>query len=275
MTSPTKRALVLGGGGITGIAWETGIVAGLVERGVDLHAFERFVGTSAGSVVAAQVATRSPMKKLFAAQVAPVTPGAGAAAVTKLLIARFIWAGLLSRGKPLAYRQRIGRLSLSKTTPPAAEWLGRFESMLPVHTWPENELRVVVVHAKTGEPRVLDRHAGVALPTAVAASCAVPGVWAPVVIEGEPYMDGGFRSVVNADLADGCDEVLVVAPLTRNLGPMEKLRAQIERLRQKAKVTLIKPDDAALKAIGPNVLDASRRALAAQAGYAQAQGVVL
>jgi NTE family protein len=267
--------LVLGGGGITGIAWETGVVAGLVERGVDLHAFDRFVGTSAGSVVAAQLATRSPVKDLLATQLAPVTATGGAPAVTRMLIARFVWAGLLSRGRPLAYRQRIGRLSLSKTTPPAAEWLQRFESMLPVHTWPENELHLVVVHAKTGEPRVLDRNAGVALPTAVAASCAVPGVWAPVLIEGEPYMDGGFRSVVNADLADGCGEVLVVAPLTRNLGPMEKLQAQIERLRQKAKVTLIEPDEAALKAIGPNVLDASRRAVSAQAGYAQAQAVTL
>lgn len=270
-----KRALVLGGGGITGIAWETGIVAGLVERGVDLHAYDRFVGTSAGSVVAAQIATRSSLKALFATQLEPVT-ARGGASISRLLIARFLWAALLARGEPLAYRQRIGRLSLSKTTPPAAEWLKRFEEMLPVHAWPENELRVVVVHAKSGEPRVVDRHAGIALPTAVAASCAVPGVWAPVLIEGEPYMDGGFRSVVNADLAEGCDEIVVVAPITRNLGPMEKLRAQIERLRRSAtKVTLIKPDEAAVKAIGPDVLDPSRREPAARAGFAQAQTLTL
>jgi NTE family protein len=269
-----KRALVLGGGGITGIAWETGVVAGLIERGVDLYGFDRFVGTSAGSVVTAQIATRVPFEQLFEAQKAPMVTERGAS-IGFALIARFMWNGLLSRGDVVAWRKRMGRLSLAKTPPPDFDWVERFKRLLPVHQWPEVDLRITAVHARTGEPRVIDRHSGVALPLAVAASCAVPGVWPPVPIESEPYMDGGFRSITNADLAEGCDEVIVVAPITRNFGPMPRLRAQVEALQRSARVTVITPDDASLKAIGRDVLDPTRREPAARAGRDQVQALAL
>ena len=64
------RALVFGGGGVTGVAWETGLLLGLAEAGLDLSTADVFVGTSAGSVVAAQLTSGVPLEQLYAAQLA-------------------------------------------------------------------------------------------------------------------------------------------------------------------------------------------------------------
>src|SRR3954468_18850847 len=63
-----KRALVLGGGGITGIAWEIGLLKGLRDLGVDLTAADTVIGTSAGSVVGAQLTSAFDLDDLYAAQ---------------------------------------------------------------------------------------------------------------------------------------------------------------------------------------------------------------
>jgi hypothetical protein len=70
-----RRAVVLGGGGVTGVAWEVGLLLGLAEAGVDLGAADLLVGTSAGSVVAAQVASGLPLKEMFARQVLSASGG--------------------------------------------------------------------------------------------------------------------------------------------------------------------------------------------------------
>ena len=57
MTVMDRRALVLGGGGITGIAWETGLIAGLAALDIDLAAADVIIGTSAGSVVGTDIAS--------------------------------------------------------------------------------------------------------------------------------------------------------------------------------------------------------------------------
>ena len=146
------------------------------------------------------------------------------------------------------------------------------ESRLPVREWPDRTLRVTAVDVATGEFRTFDRDAGVPLVRAVAASCAVPGVWPPVTIDGRRYMDGGIRSGANADLAAGYDRVVVLAPLPRGFGT--GAARQVEALRAAARVELVSPDADALKAFGRNVLDPARRADAARAGLAQAASVV-
>src|SRR5215469_4898613 len=62
-------ALVLGAGGVTGIAWETGLLKGLRDAGLDLTGADLVVGTSAGSVVAAQITTGVPLDELYGRQV--------------------------------------------------------------------------------------------------------------------------------------------------------------------------------------------------------------
>src|SRR5260370_22782556 len=66
------RALVLGGGGVAGVAWELGILTGLHDTGVDVRGADVIIGTSAGSVVGAQIASGTNLESLFASQLTPV-----------------------------------------------------------------------------------------------------------------------------------------------------------------------------------------------------------
>jgi NTE family protein len=272
--SDQRRALVLGGGGITGIAWEIGVLAGLAEAGVDLTGADLVVGTSAGSVVGAQLTSGADLETLFARQLEPPT-GEQAARMTRAALARYAWAVLRSRGDDVGFRRRVGALALAAEqaglTPTEQERLDVIGSRLVSREWPDRDLRVTAVDAETGEFRVLDRTSGVPLLQAVAASCAVPGVYPPVTIDGRRHVDGGMRSAANADLAEGCDRVVVLAPIPRGVGPLASVDAQVTGM--VARVAVVSPDEAARRAIGRNVLDPAARAGSARAGRAQAAGV--
>ncbi|HWM04679.1 MAG TPA: patatin-like phospholipase family protein [Actinophytocola sp.] len=266
------RALVLGGGGITGVAWEWGMLAGLAAAGVDLGEADLVVGTSAGSVVGAQVASGLDPEERYAAQLEPPDGEVGGALGIAVL-ARYALA-MVGAGGPRQVRRRIGSFATkAHTAATEADRVRVIESRLPVREWPQRRLLVTAVDVETGEFRAFDRTAGVPLVMAVAASCAVPGVWPPVTIDGRRYMDGGVRSGTNADLAAGHDRVVVLAPLPRGIGPMTGAATQVEALRVSARVALVTPDAAALAAIGRNVLDPAKRAGAARAGLAQAAAV--
>lgn len=109
---------------------------------------------------------------------------------------------------------------------------------------------------------------------AVAASCAVPGVYPPVTVGATRLVDGGMCSPVNADLAAGAARVVVLAPIPRGLGRGTGVGSQVEELRAGgSRVALVTPDHDAVTAIGRNVLDPARRAGSARAGRAQAAAV--
>ncbi|MFC5230151.1 patatin-like phospholipase family protein [Pseudonocardia zijingensis] len=265
-----RRALVLGGGGITGVAWELGMLCGLRERGIDLAGADLIVGTSAGAIVGTQLATGVDPEERYAAQVVP-PDGEVAAALGAGTVARLALAALAGGRDPQRVRARIGRFALRARTGPASERIEVIGRRLPVHEWPQRDLRITAVDAHSGEFVVLDRHSGAPLVEAVAASCAVPGVWAPVSTGGRLLVDGGLRSHTNADLAAGYDRVVVLAPTVRAIGPMIGVAPQVTALRAEgARVALVSPDAAAVAAIGRNVLDPARRAAAARAGRAQA-----
>ncbi|MDT5024794.1 MAG: hypothetical protein QOE61_1220, partial [Micromonosporaceae bacterium] len=145
---------------------------------------------------------------------------------------------------------------------------------LPVHAWPDRRLLVTAVAADNGEFTVFDRDSGVALVDAVAASCAVPGVWPPITIYGRRYIDGGVRSPANVDLVAGYDRVVVIAPMTTSLRRRATPAAQVAALPPMTRTLLITPDKAAKKAIGRNVLDPLRRAPAAKAGRRQSLDLI-
>src|SRR4051794_23219546 len=96
--SDQRTALVLGGGGITGIAWEIGLLAGLAEAGTDLSGADLVVGTSAGSVVGAQVTCGAGLGALYERQMEPAT-SEEPARLNRATLAQFGWAMLRSRGK--------------------------------------------------------------------------------------------------------------------------------------------------------------------------------
>lgn len=271
----TKRALVLGGGGIAGIAWETGLLFGLAEQGVDVLDVDLIVGTSAGSAVAAQVTSGLSLAELYDRHVFPEGP------TTELqvdfdaakLMADF--ARLLETHAPGAeLRAAIGSLALAASTVPERRRREVVAARLPSHEWPGRAVRIVAVDAKTGAERVFGNDDGVDLVDAVAASCAVPGVWPPVTIGAARYIDGGIRSITNVDLAAGHDVVLVLQPFTE-LGPGDPEVAKAARKVERRKGThTISPDEASLAAFGANPLDPSVAKPAATAGRAQADAAV-
>jgi NTE family protein len=266
-----RRALVLGGGGVTGVAWEVGLLLGLAERGVDLTGADLFVGTSAGSVTAAQVTTGVPLEKMFEAQVAGTTNEIAASIVSRVLLS-FAVAGLWP-GDRRKGRAWLGRASLRAKTVPESERLAVIRQRVGTDEWPDKPLKITAVVAETGEFVVFDKSSGVSLIDAVAASCAVPIVWPPMTVNGTRYIDGGARSVANVDLAKGHDRVVVIAPITASARRSHKPQAQAAALGPGVRSLVVSPTDAALTAIGRNPLDPARRTPAAEAGRAQAADV--
>ena len=269
MTVMDRRALVLGGGGVTGIAWETGLIAGLAELGINLAAADVIIGTSAGSVVGTDIACGQELEALYQAQLAPPAPEP-AVRIGWDFIGRLLW-DVHTSPDPKRARARIGRWALAVPTVPEADRRKVFEARLPTSVWPSRPLKVTAVDAQTGDLAVFDSAGAVGLVDAVGASCAVPGLWPPVTIGERRFMDGGMRTVANADLAHGYERVVIVAPVAAGIGFMASPRRQAAALTAAgAGVALVRPDRAAVRAIGRNVLDVSRRAAAVRAGRAQA-----
>jgi NTE family protein len=266
----TRRALVLGAGGEAGIAWEVGLLAGLAGRGVDLTAADLVVGTSAGAGVAARINSGVTLAELYETQLAPAD-GEIVTSFGPRVIAKYIWAVAPARRNPVRARIRLGRMAVRSRTEPAAERRAVVAARLGTHDWPTGNLLITAVDVDTGELATFDSGSGVDLVDAVGASCAVPGVWPPVTINGRRLMDGGMRSPANADLAAGYDRVVVVAPITRGLKPIPSVIDQVTELARSCQaVGLLVPDAASVAAFGRNLLDPRTRAPSARAGYAQA-----
>ncbi len=267
----TRTALVLGGGGVTGIAWELGILKGLADEGVDLTSADLVIGTSAGSVVGAQITTGRTVEELYETQLEPADHEIGAK-LSKLTLLPMLPAMLLP-GSGNTKRSRIGKMSMRRHPPGGEKRIEVIRSRIGVEKWGDRELKVTAVEAETGKFTVFDKDSGVDIVHAVAASCAVPLVWPAVTIGGKHYIDGGIRSTANVDLAKGADAVVVIAPLPQAFSKATSIRAQLERTgaRHTAVVT---PDEQALVDIGKNVLDPAKRADAARAGLRQASSVL-
>ena len=149
-----RRALVLGGGGVTGIAWEIGVIAGLAGRGIDLAAADVVIGTSAGSVAGADIACGQEREALYQAQLAPPDPEP-AARIGWGLIGRLAWVMSTSRD-PVRARARIGQWALAARVMPEADRRTVFQARLPASNWPATMLKVTAVDARTGELAVFD-----------------------------------------------------------------------------------------------------------------------
>jgi NTE family protein len=251
------RAFVLAGGGATGIAWEAGIIIGLRDCGIDVRDADTMIGTSAGSMVAAHLRVGTDEGNAFAR----IQQGAPLASYGRLGpsdASRYLRAQLAL--DPRQGRSLVTRAALEARTSSEEEWLEAIGLGLVGKPWPEGRLFITAVEAVTGTSVVFDNDSAVPLDRAVAASCAVPGVFPAVDIGGRRYVDGGMRSIANIDLARGHRRVLALAPYP--VGP--KLRehpyVQLRSLRPRAKTFLVVPDAKDLWAMGTNPLDMSRGA---------------
>ncbi len=280
------RVLVLGGGGPVGEAWESGVILGLKDHGIDLSRADLIIGTSAGSIVGARLASAMPSKEFLDAALAPAdAPAPGQPAKPPSgppPDLSFLAAKLVEMGRPNASQQaisaEIGAWAL-KVHPivSEAEFIASYQRLFPNPQWPSRGYECATVDAGDGSLRVWNGSSGVPLALAVASSCALPGVFAPVTIGGHRYMDGGVRSVTNADLARGCKTAVVLAP-TMGLGdPMAKsftrpLDGELRILRESGcKVALIAPDAASLTAFGASIGNEHHRAPPLEAGRIQAR----
>jgi NTE family protein len=293
-------ALVLGGGGAAGQAWEIGIIAGLAEAGLDMtEAADLVVGTSAGATAAAQVRSGIPTAELLASVLSPPVQPAGQnrerppslPMATVFERMRAVGAAATSAADLRRAMGAFGLESDSILGPGAGQRRAMVAARLPRPEWPDRPMIVVAVDAHTGELAAFDRDSGVDLVDAVTASTALPGLVPTVSINGTRYIDGGVRSPDNADLAAGYANVVVLSPLGgRSQTPSERgadpagqfeglrrppewgvdLASQVEALRkQGSRVEVITPDADSRAAMGTNQMDPATRIPAARAGFAQ------
>jgi NTE family protein len=283
-----ERALVLGGGGSAGNAWLIGVLAGLLDAGLDVTAADLTIGTSAGATAAAQLVGATPAD-LYAATLAAIPPqrpasagpGGGAPRPAADHMQR-LTSIIASAVDPADLRRRLGAAALeadaSSDGSGQARWRATVATRLTSQGWPDRVILLTAIDAETGEPTVFDRHSGVDLVDAVAASTSNGFGVGPYGIRGHRYLDGGYRRNENADLAAGYARVLALSPLGgRTLTPLawgHQLAVQVDELRAAgSRVETILPDADSLAAFGDNMMDLTRRAPAARAGYGQGQAL--
>ena len=259
MAGSPKVGLVLGAGGVMGGAWLTGALEALAtETGWDPASADRIVGTSAGSMIGALVASGVPPWFMVAHSAGRsfngVVDGAGrpASGASRSGGAAFRYAGGLPPLGPGSWRLILDSLRTpSKHRPPAllAGWLPRGV----ISTEPlKDTIRRVVASGWTSHPSFWAIACDYAngrrvafgredapeadLADAVAASCAIPGFYEPVEIGGRRYVDGGLWSTSNLDILRNQElDVVICLNPTSSLhppfawNPMERIAAALRR----------------------------------------------
>ena len=292
-------ALVLGAGGTLGEAWLRGVLSG-IEAGsaLDLRDCEYLLGTSAGSIVAATLAAgRRPEAGDAAASAWALEAGDGPAGERAPLdeepARNPVLSAVAKAGRaaatplaPLALATtrpagRFARAAVLRTAPRAERTLdGLGEQIERLGARFDGRLRIAAVDRANGR-RVMfgaPEAPKATVAQAVLASCAVPWIFAPVTIGEREYVDGGVWSPTNLDAvpAGRGSRVLCLIPTaaasTAALRTASAAAAGYEALALRARganVRTIVPDQPSLNAIGPNLMDPSRRKTVAAAGYAQ------
>jgi NTE family protein len=267
-------ALVLAGGGVAGIAWETGFLLGVQDESLPtasrLLDADVLLGTSAGSTVAAQIGSGACLEDLFAHQISEttheITPGIDIDRLTTLFE-----EAAAERGTSVAeLRRRVGQLAQSAPTVPPEVRRAVIEKRLPSHEWPQRPLRITAIDVASGDRVIFDRGSGVGLVDAVAASCAVPAVWPPVTIGHRQFMDGGVGSHANVDAVADYETVVMLAPTAEpGVSPFGRSLADELAQHRAGPAVGIFADDASIAAFGRNPLDPDCRAPSAIAGRQQ------
>jgi NTE family protein len=298
-----RRALVLGGGGVSGIAWELGVLRGLEEAGVPARDWSLVVGTSAGAIVGARILADPDLASWYEHETRAFAPEdralihalGGRAGVIAMAAGRRRYLGwvpsgwLLARTAEAMVRRAarpprapsmpatggreiapgddrlvgLGAMARAARTPPESAFLDTIRVYLGPAVEWSHRLLVTAVDATTGSTVVIDAGCGAPLDRAVAASAAVPILFPTISTMRRRWMDGGMGSLVHVDLAGDADEILVLAPLDMGV------RTEVEALRAAGKrVDLVVPgrESAAVMGFGTGLLDPARRPAAARAG---------
>jgi NTE family protein len=232
----TALGLALGGGGVVGVAWEVGVIAGLADvLGWDPAGARVLVGTSAGSIVGTQLLQGRTVDELVAGQrgaagdEVPLAPELDLAALGEIF---GTWTACDEMSPEVA--RAIGQRAASAATVGEDEFVASLRSTLVSAEWPAADLRVTGVSVETGARAVWTSSSGVPLERAVAASCSVPGMFPPVEVGEGRFVDGGVWSGSNADalLGSGVEAALFVGPLVGETGLGRVCGLALERERK-------------------------------------------
>ena len=290
--------LVLGAGGVLGEAWMMGVLAGVEDAtGFDLCAREYFVGTSAGSIVAAHlIAGKAPRRpssvgtELELASPPAVSGLAAAAAETARRAGAWAMAAA-STFAPLALGiaspgGAVVRAALLRRLPRPTDTLdGLRERVDASGARFDGRLRVVAVDRRSGRRVVFGSPGAPAasVGAAVEASCTVPWLFAPVAIGGREYVDGGVWSPTNLDVAPAGRETYVLcliptASITGTQTALDVVRSvarsavSVEAMvlrRRGATVQTVAPNLESAAEMGTNFMDREPRGRVLAAGYRQ------
>ncbi|MGI8334518.1 patatin-like phospholipase family protein [Actinomadura scrupuli] len=260
------RTVVLGPGGLVGTAWLAGLAAGLRHAGVDLGAADLIIGTSAGAIVGAALATGRDLDRLA---ILPARPGGPARRADPGQQAA-VFAVLGDAGlDPVERLRRAGRLAVAAETISEQRYIAQMEYLIGAHRWPSRRLLVPAVDIETGEPVIWDRAGEAPLPAAVASSTAFPGAAPPITVNGRRYMDGALRAGANLDLAEGARVLVVLEPGAHMFGLAGEASGDTAGPGGHPVVRIV-PDPAAVEVFGPDLGDRSVWPAAYQAGRRQA-----
>ena len=225
--------LALGGGGVVGLAWEVGVLRSLEDAGLAPGATaDVIVGTSAGSILGAWLRGGRTTGELEAQIDAGALRLPGRAVPLQSDADRHLYAEALRLwARPAAMSEeqaaQVGEVA-ARVTRSDPDRLSSFESEFG-SAWPDGRLMVTTCRISDGARCAWDSAAGVPLHLAIAGSCTVPGLSAPLTIDGDRHIDGGVWSSTNADLLAGAGvgDVIALSPMA---GAMGLGRAQAARL---------------------------------------------
>ena len=272
-----RFGLVLAAGGERVVPWQTGVLAGLADAGLDMRGAAAIVGTSAGAFVAARLALgvdqRAAADRIVARGAPPMPAEIVARAATvlpRLLAIQAETADL----DTVTRSRRVGRFALEAPTISEAAHVAAVTGRLPAGAWP-SALRLMAVDAESGERVRLDPGSATTVARGVAAARALPGVLPPVTVGRRRLIDAVVASGTNADAVhDGVERVLVVLPAAVEPQPgtldaaleagLARERAALER----AGVTVeeIRPDGTARAAMGEQLFGIVDAAVAVSSG---------
>ena len=276
--STMRRALILAGGGYVASSWELGLAAGMADAGLDVRNADLFVGTSAGARVALDLASGKPLDEFYQMRAGPgIPPLEPPRKVDWVKLRADLDAAKKAGGSTTEILRRYGTLALANAVGVGTDRRQIVATQIPMQVWPEQKVLIVTLNAETGERRAFDKESGIDLVDAIIGTTAMFGS-PPTLFNGQYYFDGGYYSGDNADLAIGCERVLILSLVA----PPEAMRLvsledAVEKLRAAgSQVEVIHPDEetmAALAATGGQMNPASGRP-AAIAGRLQGQRAV-
>lgn len=263
-----EKALVLGGGGITGIAWESGVLAGLIDSGILVNHADKILGSSAGSYVGSILANGQNMKTYYE-QLANNRDNADNAQLDPSLFE--LWREAFVEGK--TDEQVIGKylgdiINKSPSTVSLKERERSVRKRIGNVDWTP-QLEITAINAKTGTLEYFNETSGISLMEAVMASGAVPGIWPHVDMLGASWIDGGMISSTNARLMANYKDIIILAPLDQKQGLVPSVYEDVETLKTNSNVTLITPDQDSRNIIGTNIYSSQHIKEIGDAGYQQ------